>query len=128
MEPSRWYFTKSCAKITTHATITDEISSSVFTVAITDGHIRRYCTESFEIFTDHATITDGKSVGDYRWNTDGIISSVKFSREIVFLACSPVCNTVGVWFFFISYRVSDGTRNYWRSIFQQTDSIGDTVN
>jgi hypothetical protein len=66
MEPSRWYFTKSCAKITTHATITDEISSSVFTVAITDGHIRRYCTESFEIFTDHATITDGKSVGDYR--------------------------------------------------------------
>ena len=66
MEPSRWYFTKRFAKITTHATITDEISSSVFTVAISDGHIRRYCTESFEIFTDHATITDGKSVGDYR--------------------------------------------------------------
>jgi hypothetical protein len=66
MEPSRWYFTKSCAKITTHATITDEYITSVFTVAITGGHIRWYFTESSKIFIAHATITDGKSIGDYR--------------------------------------------------------------
>jgi hypothetical protein len=53
MEPSRRYFTESCKKITTHATITDGYIPSVFTVDITD-----------EIFTTHATITDGQSVGD----------------------------------------------------------------
>jgi hypothetical protein len=49
-------------------------------------------------------------------NTDGMIPSVKFSREF-FLARFAVYNTVGVLFFLISNRMSDGLKNYRRSIF-----------
>jgi hypothetical protein len=35
-EPSRQYFTKSCKKITTHATITNGYIPLVFTIDITD--------------------------------------------------------------------------------------------
>jgi len=64
MEPSRQYFTESCKKTTTHATITDKYIPLVFTVDITDGYIRQYCTESSEIFIAHATIINGQFVGD----------------------------------------------------------------
>jgi hypothetical protein len=59
-------------------------------------------------------------------NTDGIILSVKFSREIFFLARFIVYKTVGVWFFF-SDRISDGTGNYQRLIFRRIDSAGEAI-
>jgi hypothetical protein len=59
-------------------------------------------------------------------NTDRIISSVKFSRNFFFGALT-VCKTVGVWLFFISDRISDGTRNYRRSIFWRTDFVGEVI-
>jgi hypothetical protein len=39
MEHSRRYFTESCKKITAHATITDDVIPSVFTIDITDIYI-----------------------------------------------------------------------------------------
>jgi hypothetical protein len=60
-------------------------------------------------------------------NTDGIISSVKFSRELFFLACLAVCKTVGAWFFFISNKISDGMGNYRQSIFRRTYSVGEAI-
>ena len=39
-------------------------------------------------------------------NTDGIISSVKFSRELFFLACLAVCKTIGVWFFLFPIKLA----------------------
>jgi hypothetical protein len=59
-------------------------------------------------------------------NTNGIIPSIKFSREF-FLARFAVCNTVGVWFFLITDRIGDGMKNYRRSVFRRTYSIGEAV-
>jgi hypothetical protein len=61
-------------------------------------------------------------------NTDRIIPSVKFSGKIFFFGALTVCKTVGVWlFFFISDRISDGMKNYWRSIFRRTDFVGEVI-
>ena len=63
-------------------------------------------------------------------NTNGMILSVQFSREIIFLPRFAVCKTVGVPSvvgFFISDRISDGMRNYRRSVFRRTDSVGEAV-
>jgi hypothetical protein len=45
-------------------------------------------------------------------NTDGIILSVKFSREKKFWRASPSVRPSVFGFFFISDRVSDRTGNY----------------
>jgi len=65
-EPGRRYFTESCKKITTHATITDRYIPSMFTITVIDGIFRRYFIESSEIFAAHATITDERFISDYR--------------------------------------------------------------
>jgi len=63
-------------------------------------------------------------------NTDRMILSVLFSREIFFLPCFAICKTVGVPSvvgFFISNRISNGMGNYQRSVFRLTDSVGEAV-
>ena len=55
--------------------------------------------------------------------TNGIISSVKFSREFFFLR-TQLSVRPSVFGFFISDRISDGTGNYRRSIFRRTYSVG----
>jgi hypothetical protein len=63
-------------------------------------------------------------------NTDGIISLVMFSREF-FLSRFAVCKTIGVLsvvgFFYISDRISDGMKNYRRSVFRRKDSVDEAV-
>jgi len=47
MEQGHQYFTENCKKNTAHATFTDDVILSVFTVDITDGYIPSVCYREF---------------------------------------------------------------------------------
>jgi hypothetical protein len=55
---------------------------------------RQYVTESSEIFTVHATITDRLAISVYYIKSVGKVLAGKKN-----LRSSPICKTIGVWFF-----------------------------
>jgi hypothetical protein len=60
---------------------------------------RQYVTESSEIFTAHATITDELVIGVYYIKSVGkVLAGKKILRS------SPICKTIGVWFFYFRQK------------------------
>jgi hypothetical protein len=87
---------------------------------------RRYVTESSEIFTAHATITNGLAIGELplEIQTNKYVGKVLAGKKNYALSPSVIPLVFG---FFISDKSSDGKRNYRRSIFRQTNHVGDAV-
>ena len=98
METGRRYFTESCKTITTHATITDGIYPSVFTITITNRYIYQYLIEFSNIYRpchNHRQIFRWWLPWKYRRND--FVGNVL--ARIFFLSCFAVCKIVGGWFF-----------------------------
>jgi len=70
--------------------------------------------------------TDWPSVM-YHWKYKRNKSAGKVLAGIFFWRASSVCKTVSVCLFFFTEKSSDGNENYRRSIFRQTDFIGNAV-
>jgi len=126
METGCRYFTESCQTITTHATITDRIYPSVFTITITNRYIYQYLIEFSNIYRpchNHRRIFCWWLPWKYRRND--FVGNVL--TRIFFLSCFAVCKIVGGWFFFIFDRISDEMGYYQRSVFRWKDSVGKNV-
>ena len=126
METGCRYFTESCQTITTHATITDRIYPSMFTITITNRYIYQYLIEFSNIYRpchNHRRIFCWWLPWKYRRND--FVGNVL--TRIFFLSCFAVCKIVGGWFFFIFDRISDEMGYYQRSVFRWKDSVGKNV-